>query len=158
MIGRCSSRAWSSTGGGSIASFSGSHALTRDVDARKTRKALRKLARVTEAAAEHGADLSAWETDFVEGVSARLSTFGSAFRDGAKGALEEPLSALQGQKLRELLKKTRANPETKSGQEPQIIGGRESPVMRKKGLSRQSFGRSKKARRTSPENSDEETG
>ncbi len=78
----------------------------RTVDARKTRRALSKLRRAV-AAAETGAGLSAWEAEFAESVEARLEAYGSAFTDPAKGALEEPLSARQAVKLREIARQAK---------------------------------------------------
>lgn len=83
----------------------------REVDERKTRAALRKLRRAVEQAEERakeggeGEKLSAWEREFAKSVETKLETYGSAFRDPSKGRLEEPLSARQSQKLREIGKK-----------------------------------------------------
>jgi hypothetical protein len=44
---------------------------------------------------------------FLEEVEERIETYGSAFADLEKGAKDEPLSALQKQKLREIDKKAR---------------------------------------------------
>jgi hypothetical protein len=80
----------------------------REVDKRKTTKALRKLRRVAERATEEGGPgLTAWEKDFVEGVTTRLEIYGSAFRDPSKGRLEEALSARQAQITRVIDKKSR---------------------------------------------------
>ncbi|MDP3493122.1 MAG: hypothetical protein Q8R82_08400 [Hyphomonadaceae bacterium] len=80
----------------------------REVDKRKTSKALRKLRRVAERAAEEGGPaLTTWEKDFVEGVTGRLEKYGSAFRDPGKGRLEEALSQRQSQIARVIEKKTR---------------------------------------------------
>ncbi len=80
----------------------------REVDKRKTSKALRKLRRVAERATEQGAPaLTTWEKDFVEGVTTRLEKYGSAFRDPGKGRLEEALSARQSEITRVIEKKTR---------------------------------------------------
>ena len=80
----------------------------RDVDKRKTRKALRKLrgaaARATE---EGGPGLTDWEKDFVDGVTGRLEKYGSAFRDPGKGRLEEALSQRQAHVTRVLDRKSR---------------------------------------------------
>jgi hypothetical protein len=86
----------------------------REVDKRKTSKALRKLRRAAERAAEEGAPgLTAWEKDFVEGVTGRLEKYGSAFRDPGKGRLEDALSQRQTQVARAIDKKTR-KPKTPS--------------------------------------------
>ena len=107
----------------------------RKVDERKTRKALRKLRRAVDAAqtskassnapskgsdeqgGEEGGEtsssglsdcgLSDWEKEFTQSVEKRLETFGSAFTDPSKGALDEPLSARQAQKLAEIGRKAR---------------------------------------------------
>ena len=82
--------------------------MKREVDKRKTQKALRKLRRAAEAAtAEDGPGLTTWEKDFVDGVTERLETYGSAFRDPGKGRLEEALSARQAQVTRVIEKKSR---------------------------------------------------
>lgn len=80
----------------------------REVDKHKTRKALRKLRRAAERAAEEGGSgLTSWEKDFVEGVSGRLEKYGSAFRDPGKGRLEEALSQRQAHVARVIDKKSR---------------------------------------------------
>lgn len=80
----------------------------REVDKRKTSKALRKLRRVADRVAEEGGPgLTSWEKDFVEGVSDRLEKYGSAFRDPAKGRLEEALSSRQTHIVRVIDKKSR---------------------------------------------------
>lgn len=82
--------------------------MARDIDERKKRAALRKL-RKAAALAESGLGppLSDWEREFLEEVEARIETYGSAFGDPEKGDLEEPLSALQKVKLKEIDKKAR---------------------------------------------------
>ena len=82
--------------------------MPREVDEKKKRKALRKLRRAADLAARgEGPPLSDWEQEFLEEVEQRIETFGSAFADPDKGNLEEPMSALQTQKLREIDKKAR---------------------------------------------------
>ena len=82
--------------------------MARDIDDKKKRKALRKLRKAAERAeAEGGPGLSDWEKEFVEEVEARVEKYGSAFGDPSKGRLEEPLSLLQTQKLKEIDKKSR---------------------------------------------------
>ena len=82
--------------------------MPRDVDERKTRKALRKLrAAKMRAEAGTGPELSEWEEDFLNSLEARLEEFGSAFNDPEKGDREEPLSVLQAMKIKEIDKKTR---------------------------------------------------
>jgi hypothetical protein len=81
----------------------------RKVDARKTRKALKKLQRAVETAKEKGGDakLSGWEEEFASSVEKKLTIYGSAFRDASKGRLEEALSVRQAQKLGEIARKAR---------------------------------------------------
>ncbi|MEM1104815.1 MAG: hypothetical protein AAGH87_00375 [Pseudomonadota bacterium] len=66
---------------------------------------LRKAAALAEAG--QGPPLSDWERAFLEEVQDRIETYGSAFGDREKGNLEEPLSALQKVKLKEIDKKAR---------------------------------------------------
>ena len=54
-----------------------------------------------------GVNLSEWETDFIDGVSERVKTYGRAFADPDKGAPGTTLSVRQGVKLREIRKKAR---------------------------------------------------
>lgn len=82
--------------------------MTRQVDKKKTRKALRKLRRAADlAAGPDGPGLSEWEKEFVEGVSQRLETYGSAFRDPGKGRLDDALSLRQVEIVRAIDRKTR---------------------------------------------------
>jgi hypothetical protein len=82
--------------------------MPREVDKRKTSKALRRLKRAAERAeaGEGASPLNDWEKEFVAGVTQRLETYGSAFRDPSKGHLEEALSARQTQVTRAIEKKT----------------------------------------------------
>ena len=90
--------------------------MKREVDKRKTQKALRKLRRAAEAAtAEEGPGLTTWEKDFVEGVTTRLETYGSAFRDPSKGRLEDALSSRQTHIVRVIDKKSRASSKKAAG-------------------------------------------
>lgn len=82
--------------------------MKRTVDPRKTSKALRKLRRAAaKATDEGGPGLTNWEQEFVEGVTGRLETYGSAFRDPGKGNLEDALSQRQAQIVRVIDKKAR---------------------------------------------------
>lgn len=88
--------------------------MSREIDDRKKKKALRRLERVRRALAEAEADgdaeaarearalLTEWEGEFLGSVEERLNTFGSAFTDPEKGAPGEPLSQRQAAKLKEL--------------------------------------------------------
>ena len=81
--------------------------MAREVDPKKTRKAMRRLSRARKKIEDSGqADtLSDWEDEFLDSVGERLDTYGSAFNDPDKGRLDEPLSGLQTAKLREIEKK-----------------------------------------------------
>ena len=84
--------------------------MSRKIDQKKTRRALRRLERARKAAREAGtpdSELSEWEDDFLGSVSERLETFGSAFSDPEKGDREDALSARQTIKLREIEKKAK---------------------------------------------------
>ncbi len=72
--------------------------------------------------------LTEWEKDFVAGVTERLETYGSAFRDPAKGSLDEALSQRQTQVVRTLDKKgrTRTKSET-SGKKTAEAAGDDKP-------------------------------
>lgn len=81
--------------------------MPRDVDEKKTRKALRKLRKAAERAELEGIELSDWEQDFIEGVDERLTKYGSAFADLSKGSSDEALSNAQAEIVRQLDKKSR---------------------------------------------------
>ncbi len=125
----------------------------REVDKRKTTKALRKLRRVAERASEEGGPgLTTWEKDFVEGVTTRLEKYGSAFRDPGKGRLEEALSARQAQITRVIDKKSRkpktADPATaddKKNERPNSTFKQRQP-MRAQSLRKQALGKQAKTK------------
>lgn len=107
----------------------------REVDKRKTRKALRKLRRAADRAGQEGApELTTWERDFVEGVSKRLETYGSAFRDPGKGRLEEALSQRQHHVARIIDKKSR--PKTEKPETGRKKADRKDAVFRSSSLKR----------------------
>lgn len=82
--------------------------MSREIDERKKRKALRKLRKAAMLAEQGlGPPLSDWEQQFLEEVEERIETYGSAFADPEKGGRDEPLSTLQTIKLREIDKKAR---------------------------------------------------
>lgn len=66
---------------------------------------IRALEKARRTAAEQGVELSEWETDFIDGVTERVKTYGRAFADPDKGAMNGTLSLRQGVKLREIRKK-----------------------------------------------------
>jgi len=82
---------------------------TAPADAKKalekaTIKALEKARREAEAS---GVALSEWESEFIEGVTERVKTYGRAFADPEKGAPGTTLSLRQGLKLKEIRVKTK---------------------------------------------------
>jgi hypothetical protein len=87
--------------------------MPREVDPKRTRKALRRVRRLaalqTDAQATGAAppDYSGWEKEFLTEVESRLDKFGSAFADLGKGRPDEALSVLQAQKLREIEQKAK---------------------------------------------------
>lgn len=113
--------------------------MSREIDDRKKKKALRRLDRVRRALAEAEADgdaeaarearalVTEWEDEFLGSVEERLNTFGSAFTDPEKGALDEPLSQLQAAKLKELEAKAKGKetrPWRRSSFKPKDSGAR----------------------------------
>ncbi len=68
---------------------------------------LRALDKVRRDAGRQGVELSDWESKFIEGISERVKTYGRAFADPEKGAMNGTLSLRQGVKLREIRKKAR---------------------------------------------------
>jgi len=107
----------------------------REVDKRKTSKALRKLRRAAERASEEGGPgLTTWEKEFVEGVSGRLEKYGSAFRDPSKGRLEEALSNRQTHIVRVIDKKVR-KPAKKAATPADDKGRQPNSTFRRKPLS-----------------------
>jgi hypothetical protein len=112
--------------------------MPREVDKRKTSKALRRLKRAAERAqaGEGAAPLNDWEKEFVAGVTQRLETYGSAFRDPSKGHLEDALSLRQTQVTRAIEKKTQpkrkaaAAPENPDAPRPRSSFKRKRPPSR----------------------------
>ena len=68
---------------------------------------IRALEKAKREATEQGVELSEWENDFIEGVTERVKTYGRAFVDPDKGAMNGTLSLRQGMKLKEIRKKAR---------------------------------------------------
>jgi hypothetical protein len=68
---------------------------------------IRALEKARRTAAEQGIALSEWENEFIDGVTERVKTYGRAFADPDKGALNGTLSMRQGQKLKEIRTKAR---------------------------------------------------
>ena len=90
--------------------------MPRDIDSKKTRRALRKLRKARDRMETNDHDrLTDWEQEFVEGVEERLETYGSAFNDPEKGSLDEALSARQMEIVRQIDKKARGKGLKRSG-------------------------------------------
>jgi len=94
----------------------------REVDPKRTRKALRVVRKLAAKAAcpetidpETGeikpgsgeVDYSQWENEFLTEVDKRLEKYGSAFHNLSKGRKDEALSTLQTVKLKEIAAKAR---------------------------------------------------
>lgn len=78
------------------------------------KRTLRALDKARRLAAEQGVDLSEWEDEFLNSVAQRVKTYGRAFRDPDKGAMNGTLSLRQGVKLREIHKKAKSQPKDAS--------------------------------------------
>ena len=79
---------------------------------------LRLLEKARREAAEHGVDLSEWESEFLDSVSERVKTYGRAFADPDKGASGGTLSVRQGVKLKEIRRKARTARPARDDDEP----------------------------------------
>ena len=78
---------------------------------------LRLLEKARREAAETGVNLSEWESEFIDSVSERVKTYGRAFADPDKGAINGTLSLRQGVKLKEIRKKAQAGKTAVSGED-----------------------------------------
>lgn len=96
--------------------------MPREIDPKRTRKALRIVRKLAAKAAtpevidpETGeikpssgeVDYSQWESEFLTEVDKRLEKYGSAFHNLSKGRKDEALSTLQTVKLKEIAAKAR---------------------------------------------------
>lgn len=108
--------------------------MPREVDERKTRRALNRVRRAKGDAEQRGEELSGWESEFVESVETRLKTFGSAFNDPEKGDLSEPLSGRQRLKLNEVAKKAKGAAKAKKPPKPRKPLRARKPMNRGKGF------------------------
>ena len=80
----------------------------RDAQEKALQKAtLRALEKARSEAAAAEIDLTAWESEFLDDVGTRVKTYGRAFADPDKGAINSTLSLRQGLKLKEIRKKAR---------------------------------------------------
>ena len=80
---------------------------------RAKRAALNALRRAKRIVEKTGAELSAWEGEFLGSVEERVEKYGRAFSDPDKGAPGKALSALQGVKLKEIAAKARGRDKAK---------------------------------------------
>ena len=92
------------TAGSGFKSTAPSPADAKKALEKATIKALMKARFEAEAS---GVALSEWESEFIEGVTERVKTYGRAFADPEKGAPGTTLSLRQGLKLREIRIKTK---------------------------------------------------
>lgn len=103
--------------------------MAREVDPKRTRKAMRAIERLKKARedGEAAEDFSQWEGEFLNEVGVRLEKYGSAFHNLAKGRAEEALSNLQTQKLKEIEAKAKGKPRKgfKSKAPPPVKRGRD---------------------------------
>jgi hypothetical protein len=96
--------------------------MPREIDPKRTRKALRIVRKLAAKAATPEAidpetgeikpgngevDYSQWENEFLTEVDKRLEKYGSAFHNLSKGRKDEALSTLQTVKLKEIAAKAR---------------------------------------------------
>ena len=72
----------------------------------KKGRALRTIRRLKAAEVE----LSGWEGEFLDGVEARIGTYGRAFADPEKGGRDSAVSMLQARKLKEIGAKAAGDP------------------------------------------------
>jgi len=74
------------------------------------RSALNALKRARRSAEKAGVSLSEWEGEFLDSVGERIREHGRAFADPEKGAPGQPLSAMQGRKVKEITAKAKGEP------------------------------------------------
>jgi hypothetical protein len=92
--------------------------LASRVDPALTKRALAALKRAADKAKASPEGLSDWEEEFLGSVEERLNTYGSAFVDPDKGAMNAPLSLRQGLKVRQIGKKGEDKVSPKAGKLP----------------------------------------
>ncbi len=118
--------------------------MPRDVDRKKTRKALRIVRKLAQQGGatetvdpetgeiKPGAgavDYSHWEDEFLSEVGQRLEKYGSAFHDLSKGRKDEALSNLQLVKVKEIAAKARGK-KRKGLTTKKPLGWKNRPVKR----------------------------
>lgn len=104
-------------------------------------KARKWIARVKKNATQTKTELSEWEDEFLNSIDERLEKYGRAFCDPDKGAMNAPLSLLQGLKVKEIGKKTKPKEETplKNTQKSRKEIKTKKPFVTKSGFKRKSI-------------------
>jgi hypothetical protein len=123
--------------------------MPRRTDPALTKRAINLIARVKRdgknAPKESDKSLSEWEGEFLESLEERLEKFGSAFADPDKGAMNAPLSLLQGLKLMQIKRKTSAKAKPLISKSPKAKLKVQKPLKAKKPLSRKTPLKAKRA-------------
>lgn len=70
-----------------------------------TMRARKYVARVRKISSQKKVDLTPWEDEFLTSIDERLEKYGRAFADPDKGAMNAPLSLLQGLKIKQIKNK-----------------------------------------------------
>ena len=114
--------------------------MPRRTDPAIAKRAINLIARVKKAGRMAPKDsdksLSEWEGEFLESLEERLEKYGSAFADPDKGAMNAPLSLLQGLKLMQIKRKTSAKPKLSKPSDPKTKPRLQKPLKAKKPLAR----------------------
>lgn len=92
-------------------------------DDKMANKARKWIARVKKNATQTKTELSEWEDEFLLSLDERLEKYGRAFCDPDKGAMNAPLSLLQGLKVKEIGKK--AKPKEENSIKPKLKARKE---------------------------------
>jgi hypothetical protein len=93
-----------------------------DQKAQAKRSALNALRRAKRIVEKTGAELSAWEGEFLGSVEERVEKYGRAFGDPDKGGPGQALSTLQGVKLKEIAAKAQGKEKTRKPLKPRKPG------------------------------------
>lgn len=102
------------------------------------KKARKYVARLRKISAEEKIDLTNWEDEFLNSIDERLEKYGRAFADPDKGAMNAPLSLLQGLKIKQI--KQKIKPKNEKTIKPKLQKPRKplktnKPLLSKKGFS-----------------------
>lgn len=90
-------------------------------DDKMANKARKWIARVKKNASQTKTELSEWEDEFLLSLDERLEKYGRAFSDPDKGAMNAPLSLLQGLKVKEIGKKTKPKTQNNVKEKPKTL-------------------------------------